>query len=133
MGPVGAAIFSGISFAAIISLFKINLLKTNSLDKNYLSATTFIEKNILLLLACIIIIYIVWSGLVIFSNPYEIYFNQGDGAAFTQYNYNFVHGARPELSFISVNMPVPSGDMRFKLTGPYVSIFFWGSTYWLPR
>jgi len=132
MGPVGAAIFSGISFAAIVFLFKFNLLKQESLEKNFLRITTFIEKNILLLLACIIIIYIVWSGLVIFSNPYEIYFNQGDGAAFTQYNYNFVHGARPELSFISVNTPVPSGDIRFKLTGPYVSIFFWGSTYWLP-
>ncbi len=132
IGPVGAVIFSGLSIAVILCGSKFKPRPFDRLQSLSFRLVDSVENNIGRLLVGTLTIYVIWAGVVIFSNPYEIYFNQGDGAAYTQYLYNLTAQNRPELSYISVNTVPVAGDLRFKWSGPYVSMFFWGATYWLP-
>lgn len=132
IGPVGAAGFSALLVTGVLGLFKLEASKFEKLHPRYLAAVDYVERHAYIILIFSLLVYVIWAGLVIFTNPYEIYYNQGDGAAFTQYSHNIVNKIRPELSYISVNTVPAAGDLRFRWSGPYVSMFFWGAAYWLP-
>ncbi len=96
------------------------------------SITIFVEKYAIKLLIIWMVIYLTWSGLVLFSNPYRYEINQGDASLVTQTLWNLLHGFRPENSLYTLNGPVMLGeDPRIPPAYGYISVFNL-TQHWLP-
>jgi len=101
--------------------------------KNQLNGlANIVEKHTYLLLFAFILTHLLWSGLVMFLNPYEWGYNHGDSVFFTQTLWNLAHGLRPESSYFTLSGLSPVGDdPRYSNAYGYVSLFTLHH-YWLP-
>ncbi|MCG2830030.1 MAG: DUF2079 domain-containing protein, partial [Desulfobacteraceae bacterium] len=95
--------------------------------------SVYIERHVYVFLIGFILIHLLWSGFVIFMNPYEWGFNHGDAVFYTQTLRNMVEGLRPESSYFALGAAYNPllDDPRYCGANGYVSIFTLHQC-WLP-
>jgi hypothetical protein len=93
----------------------------------------YVERHVYFFLCGFIFLFLLWSGLIIFLNPYEWGFNHGDSVFYTQTLRNMVEGLHPESSYFALGSaynPILD-DPRYCGANGYVSIFTLHQC-WLP-
>jgi len=95
--------------------------------------SVYMERYAYAFLIGFIVIHIIWSGLILFLNPYEWGYNQGDATFFTQTLHNMVNGQRPESSYFALGSAFNPHihDPRYSNASGYVSVFTLHQ-YWVP-
>jgi hypothetical protein len=93
----------------------------------------YIERHVYVFLIGFILLHILWSGLIIFINPYEWGYNHGDATFFAQTLRNMVEGLHPENSYFALGASFNPliDDPRYCSANGYVSIFTLYQS-WLP-
>ncbi len=133
-GPVAAAITSVLGCWVLYAFYRLKPFGTDAEAVKALrkQSAAFVEKNACLLLAGFIVIHLVWSGLVIFLNPFELGYNHGDAVFNSQTLWNLADGLRPENSFFTFATGLENEvDPRYCSADGYVSVFTLHQ-YWLP-
>ena len=129
-GPVAVAITSVVGCSVLYALYRLRIFELKHVKTVIKHGSSFIERYTYLLLAGFIIIYLVWSGLVIFLNPFEWSYNHGDASFWTQTLFNLADGLRPESSYYA--FPVEVNEPRFVPNAyGYVPIFNFMAN-WVP-
>jgi len=132
-GPATAAIVSVLGCWVFHALYnRLSLFKSERVKISIEHCAGFAERNAYLLLVGFIAIHLVWSGLVIFLNPFERGYNHGDAVFSSQMLWNLADGLRPENSYFTFPQGLPTGeDPRYCGSDGYVSVFTLHQ-YWLP-
>lgn len=113
-------------------LYKSKIFESGRVKTLVKHCAMFVEKHAFLLLAGFIAIHLLWSGLVIFLNPFEWGYNHGDAVFTSQTLWNLADGLRPENSYFTFATGLANEvDPRYCSTDGYVSIFTLFQN-WLP-
>lgn len=127
------------SFISIVICWLLYYLSTRKIPgaegvkASWRRCSICIERYVHVFLIGFILIHLLWSGFVIFMNPYEWGFNHGDAVFYTQTLRNMVEGLRPESSYFALGAGFNPliDDPRYCNANGYVSIFTLHQ-YWLP-
>ena len=105
-------------------IFKTQTVKLEQTKVVFYKYRSVVEKYAYLFLSAFIVIHLLWSGLIIFLNPYQWGYNHGDASYFAQTLWNLTDGLRPESSYFTFCGALPKGaDPRFITSSGYVSFF----------
>jgi hypothetical protein len=133
IGPGKASFISIVICWLLYYLSTRKILGAEGVKASWRRCSIYIERRVYVFLIGFILIHLLWSGFVIFMNPYEWGFNHGDAIFYTQTLRNMVGGLRPESSYFALGASYNPliDDPRYCSANGYVSIFTLHQ-YWLP-
>lgn len=113
-------------------LSKFRVFQSAGIKRNLTNIRNLVEKNVHLLLFAFILAHLLWSGFVIFLNPYEWGYNHGDAIFFNQTLWNLNHGFNPETSYFTYSGAVPPGEDPRLINSNGYSFLYSIHHSWLP-
>lgn len=132
-GPGKASFVSIVICLLLYYLLTRETSRAERIKASWKRYSIYVERHVHVFLIGFILVHLLWSGFIIFLNPYEWGYNHGDAIFYTQTLRNMVEGLRPESSYFALGPGFNPflDDPRYCNANGYVSIFTLHQC-WLP-